>query len=164
MSVSSLLMMVRGANLLPIIAWKVSNTLGSFSFLRSNLILVCLGLLILFRRRWKIIISKSWSLSMSAPGKLRVLALFTPDQKRFRSRMYSIWLWCCPFGLCQVMTKNVCQHKIIKGGKLQKYESSHLCHHCRRVHKCLASFHKHPCRLLHSSLLVQQECPSVSNQ
>ena len=37
MSVSSLLMMVRGANLLPIIAWKVSNTLGSFSFSMSNL-------------------------------------------------------------------------------------------------------------------------------
>ena len=46
MSVSSLLMMVRGANLLPIIAWKVSNMLGSFSFLRSNLSLVCFGLLI----------------------------------------------------------------------------------------------------------------------
>ena len=34
MSVSLLLMMVRGANLPPIIAWKVSNTLGSFSFSR----------------------------------------------------------------------------------------------------------------------------------
>ena len=32
MSVSSLLMMLRGANPPPIIAWKVSNTLGSFSF------------------------------------------------------------------------------------------------------------------------------------
>ena len=62
MSVSSLLMMVRGANLPPIIAWKVSNTLGSSSFSRSNLSLVCFGLLILFRRRWKVIISKSWSL------------------------------------------------------------------------------------------------------
>ena len=30
----------------PIIAWKVSNTLGSFSFSRSNLSLVCFGLLI----------------------------------------------------------------------------------------------------------------------
>ena len=35
-----------------------------------------------------------------------------------------------------------------------------LCYHCIRVHRCLASFHKHPCPLLHSSLLVQQECPS----
>ena len=49
MSVSSLLMMVRGANFPPIIAWKVSNTLGSFSFLRSNLSLVCFGLLIFFK-------------------------------------------------------------------------------------------------------------------
>ena len=37
---------VRGANFLPITAWKVSNTLGSFSFLRSNSSLVCFGLLI----------------------------------------------------------------------------------------------------------------------
>ena len=35
-----------------------------------------------------------------------------------------------------------------------------MCHHCRRVHKSLAIFHKHPCPLLHSSLLTQQECPS----
>ena len=48
MSVSSLLMMVRGANLPPIIAWKISNTLGSLSFSRSNLSLVCFGLLIFF--------------------------------------------------------------------------------------------------------------------
>ena len=33
---SSLFMMVRGANFPPIIAWKVSNALGSFSFSRSN--------------------------------------------------------------------------------------------------------------------------------
>ena len=44
--VLSLLIMVRGANLPPIIAWKVSNTLGSVSFSRSNLSLVCFGLLI----------------------------------------------------------------------------------------------------------------------
>ena len=42
--VSSLLMMVRGANFLPIRAWKVSDTLGSFSFSRSNLSLVCFWL------------------------------------------------------------------------------------------------------------------------
>ena len=102
MSVSSLLMMVRGANLPPTIAWKVSNTLGSLSFSRSNLSLVCFGLLIFFRRRQKVIISKSWSLPMSAPGKFCVLAMFTPDQKRFLSRMQSIWLCCCPFGVCQI--------------------------------------------------------------
>ena len=61
--------------------------IGIFQFSRSDLSdfpgLVCFGLLILFRRRWKNIISKSWSLPMSAPDKLRVLALFTPDRKRF---------------------------------------------------------------------------------
>ena len=86
-SVSSLFMMLRGANFLPITAWKVSNTLGSFSFSRSDLSLVCFGLLILFRRRWKVIISKSLSLPLSASGKLHVLAMFTPDWKCFLSRM-----------------------------------------------------------------------------
>ena len=71
--------------------WRVSSTLGFFSFFEGKL-----GFLILFRRRWKIIISKSWSLPMSAAGKLRVLAIFTPDRKRFPSKMESIWLWCCP--------------------------------------------------------------------
>ena len=48
-------LMVRGANFPPIIAWKVSNTLRSFSFLRSNLSLVCFGMLILFekKRHWR---------------------------------------------------------------------------------------------------------------
>ena len=48
MSVSSLLMMVGGASLPPILVWKVSNTLGSFSFSRSNLSLVSFVLLIFF--------------------------------------------------------------------------------------------------------------------
>ena len=53
----------------------------------------------------------------------------------------------CPSSGCFVMTKCVRQHKVVKGGKLQKSESSsHLCHHCRRVHKCLASFHKYLCK------------------
>ena len=85
-SVSSLSMMERGANFPSIIAWKVSNTLGSFSFSRSNLCHVCFGLLILFRRRLKVI-SKSWSLPMSAPGKLRALVMFTPYRKRFLTRI-----------------------------------------------------------------------------
>ena len=87
LTVSSLFMMVRGANFPPFIAWKLSNTLGSFSFSRSNLSLVRFGLQILFRRRWKVIISKSWSLPLSAPGKFRVLAMFTPDRKLFLTRM-----------------------------------------------------------------------------
>ena len=70
-----------------IIAWMVPNTSGHFSFSRTNLSLLCPGLLILFRRKWKVIISKSWSLPVSAPGKFRVLALFTIDRKRFLTRM-----------------------------------------------------------------------------
>ena len=44
---------------------------------------------------------------MTAPGKRRVLAVFTPDFDR--------------------MTKLVRQHKIVKGGKLQKSESALIC-------------------------------------
>ena len=47
-SASLLFTMARGANFPPVTAWKVSNTLGSFSFSMSNLSLVCFGLLILF--------------------------------------------------------------------------------------------------------------------
>ena len=47
--VSSLFMIVRGANCPLIIAWKVSHTLGSFSFSRSDLSLMCFGSLIHFR-------------------------------------------------------------------------------------------------------------------
>ena len=43
MSVSSLFMMLRGAYFPSIVAWKVSKTLGSFIFSRSNLSLVCLA-------------------------------------------------------------------------------------------------------------------------
>ena len=63
------------------------NTLGSFSFSRSNLSLSALWFADSFQTKWKVIISKSWSLPVSAPGKLCVLALFTPDWKRFLTRM-----------------------------------------------------------------------------
>ena len=78
----------------------------------------------------------------------------------------SVWAVLNPSSGCFVMTKSVCQHKVIKGGKLQKsWVLSHLCHHCSWVYKCLASFHKHSCPLLHSSVLAQQDCPSsVSDQ
>ena len=87
MTVTSLFMMLRRANVSPIIAWKVSNTLGSFSFSRTNLSFVCFGLLIFFRWRWKVIISKSWSLPMSVSRKLPVPAMFTSDRKCFFARM-----------------------------------------------------------------------------
>ena len=46
--VSSMFMMLRGANFSPIIAWKVSNTLRSFCFSRSNFKSCVLTLPILF--------------------------------------------------------------------------------------------------------------------
>ena len=83
-SISSLFMMVWGANFPPIIAWKVSNRLGSFSFSRSNLSLEgYLACWFSFRWRWNVIIGNP----MSAPRKLHVLALFTPDRKHFLTRM-----------------------------------------------------------------------------
>ena len=80
-------MMARGANFPPIIAWKVSNTLGSFSFLRSNLSLVCFGLLIFFQAKAEGDHQQVVITSMSAPEKLRVLVMFTPDRKRFLTRL-----------------------------------------------------------------------------
>ena len=41
------------------------------SAFRCQTWVLCLDLLILFRRRWKVIISKSWLLPMFVPGKLR---------------------------------------------------------------------------------------------
>ena len=87
MSVSSSFMMVRDANFPAIRASKVSTALGLFCFSRSNLSFLCFYLLILFRRSWKVVISKTRSFPMSAPGNLRVLTLFTPNQKRFLNRV-----------------------------------------------------------------------------
>ena len=89
--------------IITIIARQVSNTLGSFSFSRPNLSHVCFASLILFRQRWKVIISKSWSLPMSAAGKLWGLAMFAPDWERFLTSMLSIWLSCCPFQLWMLL-------------------------------------------------------------
>ena len=105
MSASSLFMMVRGANFPPTIAWKVSNTLGSFGFSRPHLGLVCFGLLIFVKQRWKVIISKSWSLQMSAPGNfvfwqcsllIRSISSLACNQSAYGLRMRDKWdSWCC---------------------------------------------------------------------
>ena len=41
--------------------------------------------------------------------------------------MLSIWAMPCPFSGCFVMTKCVRKHKVVKGGKFQKSESSLIC-------------------------------------
>ena len=61
--------------------------------------------------------------------------MFTPDWKGFLTRMtvinlvvvLPIWAMPCPSSGCFVMTKCVHQLKIIKGGKLQKFEPSLIC-------------------------------------
>ena len=44
----------------------------------------------LWGRSLKVIITRSWSLPISAPGKLLVFAMFTLDWKRRLTMMYSI--------------------------------------------------------------------------
>ena len=85
-------------------ALLLSRVFPSFSALRSicQLILVGPCIFIFFKRSRKDIITKSWSLPMSAPGKLLVLAVFTLVMKRLLTMIYSIWLWYPPFGLCHV--------------------------------------------------------------
>ena len=102
-------------------------------FQLSKVKLVCFGLLILFTRKWKVIISKSWSFPMSAYRKRRILAMFTPDRKRFLTNVInlivvlSIWAMPGPSSGCFVMIKSVRQHGIVKGGKLQKSKPSLIC-------------------------------------
>ena len=127
--------MVRGANLPPIIAWKVSNTLGSFSFSRSNLSLVCFGLLLFFCQakaegyHQQVMITFnvcSWKTSCS--GNVHSWSEALPHQNVINLVVVSsIWAMPCPSSGCFVMTKSVRQHKILKGGKLQKSESFLIC-------------------------------------
>ena len=75
----------------------------------------------------------------------------------------SIWAMPGPSSGCFVKTKSVCQHKIVKGGKLQKSEYSVIV-------SSLPEGPQMPCQFSHASLptfaglLAQQECPSVSDQ
>ena len=164
--------MVRGANLPPIIVWKVSNTLGSFSFSRSYLSLVCFGLLIFSGEGgrsssasrdhfqclslenfvfWQcsLLVGSASSLECNQSGCGVVHLGYA---------MSIFWMLCDD----QNVFANT---RSLKVPTPEVWVLSHLCHHWRRVHKCLASFHKYPCPLMHSSLLVQQECPSsVSDQ
>ena len=172
MSVSSLLMMVRGANLPPIIAWEVSNTLGSFSFSWSNLSIVCSGLLIFFQAKAEghhqrvVITSNVCVLENFVFWQCSILIGSTSSLECTQSGCGVVHLgYARSSSGCFVVSKSVSQHMIVKSGKLKKTcVLSHLYPHCRRNHKCLASFHKHPFPLLHSNLLAQQECPSVSDQ
>ena len=58
-------------------ARKISAMLGSLSFSRLNLILMLFCFFALWRRSLRVIITSSWSLPISAPGRLLVFAMFT---------------------------------------------------------------------------------------
>ena len=93
-----------GVNFPHIVAWEVHATSGSLNFSRSNLSLGWFGFLTFFRWTRKVIITRSWSLPMSAPEKLLVLWMLTPGLKCFLTKMLSIWLWCFWSGLCKVLS------------------------------------------------------------
>ena len=66
-----------GVNFPPILACNASKTSGSISLSTLNLIFVGPSFVDFFRRSQRVIITKSWSLPMSAPEKHLVLAMFT---------------------------------------------------------------------------------------
>ena len=161
--------MVRGANLPPIIAWKLSNTLGSFSFSRSNLSLVCFGLLIFSSGEggrsssascdhFKCLLPENfvfWQCSLPI-GSASSLECNQSDFGVVHLDYARSIFWM----LCD--DQSVRQHKIVKGGKVQEsWVLSHLFFHYRRVCRCLASFHKHLCPLQHSNPLHNK---NVSDQ
>ena len=76
-----------GANFPQIWASKTSATFGSFSFSRSNLILVWSCFFIFLRCKRKDIMTSSWSLYMSAHRKLRVCAMLTDVWNRHFTKM-----------------------------------------------------------------------------
>ena len=126
MSVSSASRMVSAANFPLIIAWKASATSGFFSFSRSNLIVAWPSFLTLFRCSFKVITTSSWSLPMSAPGKLRVLDVHTgPEALPYHDVVYQVVVlsvWAVPRGSsgCFVWAKGVRQHKVVVAGKFQE--------------------------------------------
>ena len=106
--------------------------------------LVLAGLV--FTRNRKIIITRSWSLPMSASGKLLVLWMLTPDRKRLLIEMKLIWVWCFPFGLSYVHLLNgSCESRVFVRTRLLKVVNSKGLRSlsfdstCSRVYKRLPS-------------------------
>ena len=83
MSMSLSLRPTSGVNFPHIVAWKLHAGSRSLNFSRTNLSLGWFGFLTSFRWTRKVIITRSWSLPMFAPGKLLVLWMLTPDPKCF---------------------------------------------------------------------------------
>ena len=87
MSMSLILKLIGDVNFSAVVAWNAPATSGVLNFSKSNLSLDWVGFLVFFRRTRNVIIPKSWSLPMSAPGKLLVLWTLTPDWNRFLIKM-----------------------------------------------------------------------------
>ena len=102
----------------PIVAWKVYATFVSFNFSRSNLSLGWFGFLSVFRWTWKVIITRSRSLPISAPGKL--LLVGNASSLRYsQSDCGASCLSCATFIVWMVVrAEGVCQYKVVKDGKL----------------------------------------------
>lgn len=99
--------MLRDANLPPTWAWKISPSLGSFSFPRSKRVQGLLRQCLVFSFSLKVVITILWSLPISAPGNVLVFAWLTLDLKRCSgTRMKSICLQTCPLGNCQVVVRD----------------------------------------------------------
>ena len=124
-----------------------------------------------FRRRRKVIASNSRSLPMSAPGKLPVPALSTPNWKHFlECNQSGCGVVHLGYGRC-IFSMLCDDQKCLPTQDKQRWQTAvvrvlfPLYRHFRMVQKCIASFDKHPCPLLHSSALAQKEYPSsVSDQ
>ena len=69
----------RGPNVPHILTSNKLEMFGSLSLSKLNLSLVFLAFFDPLSRTRKVIMTKSWSLPMSAPGNVLVFALLTPD-------------------------------------------------------------------------------------
>ena len=168
-SASSSTSVARGANLPPIVAWTAIITVGSFSFLRSNLIIGWVGFLEFLRRVWKVIITMSWSLPTSAPGNVLVLAVLIPENGTVSSPRCS-QSGCNVFHLgCAISIFWMaygCLGCLLAQGccRLRSLGAWALCHwspDCRKVHKLLPNLLVHLLQLSHSNHFVQLDCPAL---
>ena len=109
-----------GANFPPIVARKISAMLGSLSFSRLNLILMLPWSFTLWRQSLKVIITSSWSLPMSTPGKLLVFVMFTRLETSFDHDVFdlivvaSFWAVLCPASRWILWTKCVHHLRVVE--------------------------------------------------
>ena len=90
---------------------------GVFQLFKLNFSLVPFCLLTFRRCTRKVIITRSWLLPTSAPGKLLVLAKLIHAENRFFIMMQSVW-WPAPFGPRHVILLDVlCGPKVFASNR-----------------------------------------------